>query len=67
MLPSVGDKNAFAGICTLSDYFLSSVDSVYEDQFKVLLCEPVSAWSKNLSPMLKSLSTGTLGGRQTPA
>jgi len=23
MLPSVGDKNAFAGICTLSEYFPS--------------------------------------------
>ena len=24
VLPSVGHKNAFAGICTLSEYFLSS-------------------------------------------
>ena len=25
MFPSVGDKNAFAGICTLSEYFPSSL------------------------------------------
>ena len=29
MLPSVGDKYAFAGICILSEYFPSSYDDLY--------------------------------------
>jgi len=30
VLPSVGDKNAFAGICTLSEYFPSSYYYYYQ-------------------------------------
>ena len=37
MLPNFGDKNAFAWICTLSEYFPSSLGFVFYVFFRVSL------------------------------
>jgi len=52
VLPSVGDTNAFAGICILSEYFPSSIVYLVYD----LLCKGKRKWSFDSScPMVSSI------------
>ena len=48
MLPSVGDKNAFAGICTLSEYYPSSLNLNERFHFLTYVCNVYQARSQGV-------------------